>query len=68
MALVIASQLRKELSGWQLFDGVSFKIERRDRIALSGPTGAGKTTLHRIQNGETDNQGGERLLSKPTPD
>ena len=66
MALVIASQLRKELSGWQLFDGVSFKVERRDRIALSGPNGAGKTTLLRILNGETDCQGGELVFSKGT--
>src|SRR5947207_8387132 len=66
MPLVIASQLRKELSGWQLFDGVSFKVERRDRIALSGPNGAGKTTLLRILNGETDYQGGELVFSKGT--
>src|ERR671931_291249 len=66
MALVIASQLRKELSGRQLFDGVSFKVERRDRIALSGPNGAGKTTLLRILNRETDYQGGELVFSKGT--
>ena len=66
MALVIGSQLRKELSGWQLFDGVSFKVERRDRIALSGPNGAGKTTLLRMLNGETDYQGGELVFSKGT--
>ena len=66
MALVIASQLRKELSGWELFDGVSFKVERRDRVALSGPNGAGKTTLLRILNGETDYQRGELVFSKGT--
>src|ERR671939_255928 len=66
MALVIASQLRKELSGWTLFDNVSFKVERRDRVALSGPNGAGKTTLLRILNGETDHQGGELVFSKGT--
>ena len=66
MALVIASQLRKELSGRQLFEGVSFKVERRDRIALSGPNGAGKTTLLRILNGETDCQAGELVFSKGT--
>ena len=48
MAVVIASNLRKELAGNLLFDGVSFKVERRDRLALSGPNGAGKTTLLRI--------------------
>src|ERR671929_2200543 len=66
MALAIASQLRKELSGWTLFDGVSFKVERRDRVALSGPNGAGKTTLLRILNGETDHQGGDLVFSKGT--
>jgi ATPase subunit of ABC transporter with duplicated ATPase domains len=43
--VVIASNLRKELAGSVLFDGVSFSVERRDRAALSGPNGAGKTTL-----------------------
>src|ERR671926_1920817 len=66
MALVIASQLRKELSGWELFDDVSFKVERRDRVALSGANGAGKTTLLRILNRETDYQGGELVFSKGT--
>src|SRR5213075_3384219 len=66
MAVVIASNVRKELAGSVLFDGVSFKVERRDRVALSGPNGAGKTTLLRILNGETDYQGGELVLSKGT--
>src|SRR5437762_2116360 len=47
MAVVIASSLRKEISGSLLFDGVSFKAERHDRLALAGPNGAGKTTLRR---------------------
>jgi ATP-binding cassette, subfamily F, member 3 len=64
MAVVIASNLRKELSGDPLFDGVSFKVERRDRVALSGPNGAGKTTLLRALIGETTLQGGELVLQK----
>src|SRR3954467_7788533 len=64
MALVIASQLRKELSGWTLFDNVSFKVERRDRVALSGPNGAGKTTLLRALVGETSLQGGDLAFQK----
>jgi heme exporter protein A len=48
VAVVIASALRKELSGSVLFDGVSFKVERTDRLALAGPNGAGKTTLLRM--------------------
>ena len=64
MAVLIASGLRKELGGDPLFDGVSFKVERRDRVALSGPNGAGKTTLLRALVGETSLQGGELVLQK----
>jgi ATP-binding cassette, subfamily F, member 3 len=66
MAVVIASNLRKELSGDPLFDGVSFKVERRDRVALAGPNGAGKTTLLRALAGETSLQGGELAFQKGT--
>ena len=64
MAVVIASNLRKELAGSVLFDGVSFKVERRDRLALAGPNGAGKTTLLRLLAGETDLHGGELAFQK----
>src|SRR6266542_4960116 len=64
MAVLIASNLRKELSGGPLFDGVSLKVERRDRVALSGPNGAGKTTLLRALVGETSLQGGELAFQK----
>src|SRR3982750_4279577 len=64
MAVVIASNLRKELAGSLLFDGVSFSVERRDRVALSGPNGAGKTTLLRILSGETEKHGGELAFEK----
>src|SRR3954466_1473610 len=66
MAVVIASNLRKELAGTVLFDGVSFSVERRDRVALSGPNGAGKTTLLRILAGETERHGGELVFAKGT--
>ncbi|HVS85705.1 MAG TPA: ABC-F family ATP-binding cassette domain-containing protein [Gaiellaceae bacterium] len=66
MAVVIASNLRKELAGTVLFDGVSFSVERRDRVALSGPNGAGKTTLLRILAGETEKHGGELAFEKGT--
>src|SRR6266516_1767098 len=66
MAVVIASNLRKELAGSVLFDGISFSVERRDRVALSGPNGAGKTTLLRILAGETEKHGGELAFQKGT--
>jgi ATP-binding cassette subfamily F protein 3 len=66
MAVAIASNLRKEFAGTVLFDGVSFKLERRDRLALAGPNGAGKTTLLRMLMGETTIEGGELVLEKGT--
>jgi ATP-binding cassette, subfamily F, member 3 len=66
VAVLIASNLRKELSGDPLFDGVSFKLERRERLALSGPNGAGKTTLLRALMRETSLQGGELAFAKGT--
>jgi ATP-binding cassette subfamily F protein 3 len=64
MAVLIASALRKEFSGSVLFDGVSFKVERRDRLALAGPNGAGKTTLLRALARETTLEGGELAWEK----
>src|SRR3989442_14847591 len=66
MAVVIASNLRKEIAGSLLFDGVSFKVERGERLVLSGPNGAGKTTLLRILAGETELHGGELVFAKGT--
>jgi ATP-binding cassette, subfamily F, member 3 len=66
MAVVIASNLRKEHAGNVLFDGVSFKLERRDRLALAGPNGAGKTTLLRMLMGETSIEGGDLVIEKGT--
>jgi ATP-binding cassette subfamily F protein 3 len=66
MAVVIGSNLRKELAGGLLFDGVSFKVERGERVALSGPNGAGKTTLLRMLAGETGIDGGQLVLDKGT--
>src|SRR5436189_5416036 len=66
MAVVIANNLKKELAGNLLFDGVSFKVERRERLALSGPNGAGKTTLLRMLSGETGIDGGQLVFDKGT--
>jgi ATP-binding cassette subfamily F protein 3 len=64
VAVLIASALRKELSGDVLFDGVSFKVERRDRLALAGPNGAGKTTLLRALARELSLEGGDLAWEK----
>ncbi len=64
MSVLIASNLRKELAGDPLFDGISFSVDRGQRLALAGQNGAGKTTLLRAIMGETSIQGGEIALQK----
>src|SRR5579859_3308918 len=64
MAVVIASDLGKDIAGEPLLRGISFKLERRDRMTLSGRNGAGKTTLLRILSGEDSADLGELVLSK----
>src|SRR3954449_6902892 len=64
MAVVIASDLAKDMAGTPLMRGVSFRLERRDRMTLSGRNGAGKTTLLRMLAGETSVDGGELSFAK----
>src|SRR6201992_706112 len=64
MAVVIASDLAKDISGEPLLRGISFKLERRDRMTLSGRNGAGKTTLLRMLSGETGIDAGELAFTK----
>ena len=64
MAVVIASDLGKDIAGEPLLRGISFKLERRDRMTLSGRNGAGKTTLLRMLAGEASVDAGELVFSK----
>ncbi|HTU94452.1 MAG TPA: ABC-F family ATP-binding cassette domain-containing protein [Solirubrobacteraceae bacterium] len=64
MAVVIASDLGKDIAGEPLLRGISFKLERRDRMTLSGRNGAGKTTLLRMLAGEATVDSGELVFSK----
>src|SRR5215218_6426999 len=66
MAVCIGSDLAKDMVGEPLLRGVSFKVERRDRLTLSGRNGSGKTTLLRMIAGETSIDGGELVLAKGT--
>ncbi len=66
MAVLIASALDKDIAGSPLLRGVSFKLERRDRMTLAGRNGAGKTTLLRMLAGETPIDGGELSVTKGT--
>jgi len=66
VAVVIASDLKKDIAGAPLWTGVSFKLERRERFTVAGRNGAGKTTLLRILAGEASADGGELIFAKGT--
>ncbi len=64
VAVIIASDLAKDMVGEPLLRGVSFKLGRRDRMTIAGRNGAGKTTLLRMLTGETSVDGGELVFEK----
>ena len=74
MAVLTASELAKDIAGDPLMRGVSFKLERRERLTLSGRNGSGKTTLLRMLAGEAGRrrparpgQGHARGPARPAP-
>jgi len=66
VATITASDLGKDVAGRPLLRGVSFRLERRDRMTIAGRNGAGKTTLLRMLAGETPIDSGELSLAKGT--
>jgi ATP-binding cassette subfamily F protein 3 len=52
MAIATATSLDVHVGGKLLFADVSFKLEPRERMTLSGRNGAGKSTLLRVLSGE----------------
>jgi ATP-binding cassette, subfamily F, member 3 len=64
MAIATAKTLDVHMGGELLFADVSFKLERGERMTLSGRNGAGKTTLLRILAGELPPDSGSLALQK----
>src|SRR4051794_30260087 len=64
VAVAIASGLGKDVAGKPLLRDVAFKVERGERLALSGRNGSGKTTLLRMLARETSLDAGELSLEK----
>jgi len=57
--LLLAQDLRKNLGGRAVLDGVSLSVDRGQAVAIMGPSGAGKTTLLRCLNGLERVDGGQ---------
>jgi ATP-binding cassette, subfamily F, member 3 len=64
MAIATATSVDYHVGGALLFGGVSFKLEPRERMTLSGRNGAGKSTLLRLLAGELAPDGGSLVVQK----
>ena len=56
--LLTVSKLTKMYGADIVLDGVGFRIDRREKVALVGRNGSGKTTLLRVIAGELEPDGG----------
>jgi ATP-binding cassette subfamily F protein 3 len=57
-------QLTVEFGGSPLFDNISFLVNRKEKVALTGKNGAGKTTLLNIVAGLQRSSGGRVTLPR----
>ena len=64
--MISVEGLRVEFAAKPLFDDVSFIINDRDRIALTGKNGAGKTTMLRLLCGEQQPTAGIVAIPRDT--
>src|SRR5215470_2813028 len=64
MAIATATSLDVYVGGKLLFEEVSFKLEPRERMTLSGRNGAGKSTLLRVLAGERPADGGSLSVQR----
>jgi ATP-binding cassette subfamily F protein 3 len=62
--MLSVEQLTLEFGGRPLFDKISFLINEKDKIALVGKNGAGKTTILRLLAGEMVPNGGNIVKPK----
>lgn len=62
--MIAAENLSKSYGGQLLFDGISFKINAKERVGLVGRNGHGKTTLFRIIIGQEEYDDGRLTAPK----
>ncbi|HEX2035090.1 MAG TPA: ABC-F family ATP-binding cassette domain-containing protein [Chloroflexota bacterium] len=66
MAVAVGANLSKGFGAEHIFDGVTFEIQERDRVALVGINGSGKSTLLRILAGMEQADAGTLTFSSGT--
>ncbi len=64
MAIATATTVNVHMGGELLFEDVSFKLELRERMTLSGRNGAGKSTLLRMLAGELAPDAGSLVVQR----
>jgi len=64
--MLSVSNISKSYNDRYLFSGISFNVGMRDRIAVIGQNGTGKTTLFEIISGNTKPDSGVVLMHKGT--
>lgn len=62
--LLNLSGVRKSFADNEILSGVSFRVERREKVALLGRNGSGKTTFLRIITGQLEPDGGSVQLAR----
>ncbi len=63
-SMLSVSNIEKTYAGRTLFSGVSFHLQRGERIGLVGPNGAGKTTLFGLLMGDGTPDAGNVMWEK----
>ncbi len=64
MAILTAKKILKYINGEILFNGVNFDIKEKEKVALIGDNGTGKTTLLKIIIDKLDEDDGEVIIQR----
>jgi ATP-binding cassette subfamily F protein 3 len=64
MSILIVSELKRQFGALEVLRGVSFAVERGDKIGIVGRNGEGKTTLLRHIEGEEKSDSGRVMIAK----
>lgn len=66
MSLLTLENIVKEYRNRTVLNGASLRVEKGERLALTGPNGSGKTTLIRIALGLEQCDGGNVIIARGT--